>query len=96
MGSEGTKSEFANLLDYTKPDIFCGVESFFYGIKQGENPETDHITSSEIFPPQYNEYRNDRNSDGEGSFFSYTKTMFLWNYLFLEQTVKLAGLKYIS
>ena len=67
-GIRGKKSEFAHLLDYTKPDIVCGVESFLHGVKPGLNPDSDHIKSSEIFPPQYNVYRNDRNVNGGGVF----------------------------
>ena len=56
------------MLQYTKPDIVCGTESWLGGIKPDKSPDTDHIKSSEIFPDYLNIYRNDRNLQGGGVF----------------------------
>ena len=62
------KQELAAAIQYTKPDIVCGTESWLRGIKPGKNPTHDAIKSSEMFPPQYEVYRNDRNIFGGGVF----------------------------
>jgi len=64
----GKSAEFAATLDYIKPDIVCGTESWLKGIQPGKNPTTDTITSSEIFPSNYRVYRNDRGTRGGGVF----------------------------
>ncbi|MCS5550755.1 MAG: reverse transcriptase domain-containing protein [Gammaproteobacteria bacterium] len=62
------RQEFETALHYLKPDIVCATESWLKGIKPGKNPTKDAILSSEIFPPQYNVYRNDRGTIGGGVF----------------------------
>jgi hypothetical protein len=44
------------LLDSIKPDIICGTETWI----------DNSIKDSQIFPPGYNIYRNDRNLNGGG------------------------------
>jgi hypothetical protein len=39
-------------MNYTKPDIFIGTESWLKGVKPGKDPTTDAIKSSEVFPIQ--------------------------------------------
>jgi hypothetical protein len=51
---------FETALHYLKPDIICATESWLKGVKPGVNPTIDAIKSCEIFPPNYNVYRNDR------------------------------------
>ena len=74
-GIRGKTSEFSSIIDYTKPDIVCGVESFLHGVKPGQNPEGSAIRSSEVFPENYNVYRNDRNGDGGGVFILIHKSL---------------------
>ena len=62
------KPEFETALHYLKPDIVCGTESWLKGIKPGKNPRRDTIKSNEIFPHNYNVYRNDRGTLGGGVF----------------------------
>ena len=52
-------SEFAAAVNYIKPDIICGTESWLKGVKPGKNPTKDAIKSSEVFPENYTAYRND-------------------------------------
>jgi hypothetical protein len=51
-------------------------------VKPGVNPTKDAITSSEIFPPNYNVYRNDRGILGGGVFIlvekSITSVVYSW------------------
>ena len=61
-------SEFTAALDYLKPDIVCGTESWLSGYKPGSNPAQNAIKSSEIFPPEYIAFRNDRGTLGGGVF----------------------------
>ena len=61
-------SEFKATLNYTKPDIVIGTESWLKGIKPGQNPSKDAIKSSEIFPENYTSFRNDRGTLGGGVF----------------------------
>ena len=61
-------AELQALLEYTKPDIVCGTESWLYGVKPGITHSKDAIRSSEIFPSEYIAYRNDRLSNGGGVF----------------------------
>ena len=61
-------SELKANIETLQPDIICGTESLLEGIKPGKNPTQNAIKSSEIFPPHYNVYRNDRNRDGGGVF----------------------------
>jgi len=51
-------SEFIASIDYVKPDIVCGTESWL----------SDSIKSSEVFPQDYVAYRKDRQSAGGGVF----------------------------
>ena len=50
-------SEFTAAVNYIKPDIICGIESWLKGEKLGKNPTKDAIKSSEIFPNNYTAYR---------------------------------------
>jgi predicted nucleotide-binding protein (sugar kinase/HSP70/actin superfamily) len=45
-------SELNVIINYTKPDIVIGTESWLKGVKPGRNPITDAIKSSEVFPIQ--------------------------------------------
>ena len=60
--------EFMAACDYLKPDIVGGTDSWLKGIKPKQNPRHDAIKSSEVFPPNYNVYRNDRGTLGGGVF----------------------------
>ena len=60
---------------YLKPDIICATESWLKGVKPGVNPTKDAIKSSEIFPPNYNVYRNDRGTLGGGVFILVEKSI---------------------
>ena len=62
------KSEFKVAVDYIKPDIICGTESWLKGYKPGKTPTSDAIKTSEIFPDNYNVFRNDRGTLGGGVF----------------------------
>lgn len=62
------KSEFAAMLEYLKPDIVCGTESWLFGVKPGGVIDKKAILSSEIIPSNYKPYRNDRSSLGGGVF----------------------------
>lgn len=59
-------TEFKLALNYIKPDIICGTESWLKGIKPGKQPSASAIKNSEIFPSNYTVYRNDRGSRGGG------------------------------
>ena len=48
------KSEFKVAVDYIKPDIICGTESWLKGYKPGKTPTSDAIKTSEIFPDNHN------------------------------------------
>ncbi|XP_063409089.1 uncharacterized protein LOC134692562 [Mytilus trossulus] len=61
-------SEFTAAVNYIKPDIICGTESWLKGVKPGKNPTQDAIKSSEVFPENYVAYRNDRGTLGGGVF----------------------------
>jgi hypothetical protein len=69
------RAEFETALLYLKPDIFCATESWLNGVKPGVNPTKDAIKSSEIFPPNYNVYRNDRGTLGGGVFILVEKSI---------------------
>lgn len=62
------RSELEAALHYLKPDVVCGSESWLKGIKPGKPPTKDAIKNSEIFPPNYHVYRNDRGTLGGGVF----------------------------
>ena len=64
----GKHAEFTAALEYIKPDVVCGTESWLNGVKPGKPPSQDHIKSSEIFPDNYTVYRNDRDRHGGGDF----------------------------
>ena len=64
----GKSSEFLAALNYIKPDIVCGTESWLKGMKPGKPPTPDAIQSSEVFPSHYKAYRNDRGTLGGGVF----------------------------
>ena len=50
------QGQLYNMLDSIKPDIICGTETWI----------DNSIKDSQIFPPGYNIYRNDRNLNGGG------------------------------
>ena len=56
------KSEFIAALDYVKPDLICGTESWLRGIQPGKEPSKSAIKTCEIFPEDYIIHRNDRMS----------------------------------
>lgn len=64
------RAELHTVLSYIKPDLVCGTESWLQGIQPGKPPEPgpNSISSSEIFPEDYNVYRKDRNVNGGGIF----------------------------
>ena len=51
-------------VNYKKPDIICGTESWLKGEKPGKNPMKDAIKSSEILRNNYTAYRNDNGTLG--------------------------------
>jgi hypothetical protein len=61
-------AELAATLDYFKPDLVCGTESWMRGVKSGRPPTQDAMKSSEFFPPNYVALRNDRCTLGGGVF----------------------------
>ena len=61
-------SEFTAAVNYIKPDIICGTESWLKGEKPGKNPTKDAIKYSEILRNNYTAYRNDRETLGGGVF----------------------------
>ena len=48
--------EFLACLNYIKPDIACGTESWLKGMKPGKPTAPDAIGSSEVFPSSYKAY----------------------------------------
>ena len=62
------KSEFAALVNYAKPDIIIGTESWLKGIKPGKPPTESAIKSAVNFPENFKVYRNDRGTLGGGVF----------------------------
>jgi hypothetical protein len=63
-----TKAELTACINYTKPDIICGTESWLKGIQPGKPTRKDAIKSSEVFPKNFKIYRNDRGTIGGGVF----------------------------
>ena len=68
-------SEFKAAVDYVNPDIICGTESWLKGVKPGKSPTNDAIKNSEIFPENYNVFRNDRGTLGVGVFIAVQKNI---------------------
>ncbi|XP_052780575.1 uncharacterized protein LOC128217460 [Mya arenaria] len=64
----GKSSEFQAALNYIRPDIVCGTESWLKGVQPGKAETADSIKSSEVFPQNYNAFRNDRGTLGGGVF----------------------------
>ena len=62
------KSEFKVAVDYMKPDIICGTESWLKRYKPNKTPTSDAIKTSEIFPDNYNVFWNDSDTQGGGVF----------------------------
>ena len=60
------KSEFIAALDYVKPDLICGIESWLRETQPGKEPSKSAIKTCRIFPEDYTINRNDRMSRGEG------------------------------
>ena len=69
------KSEFCASLEYTKPDLICGTESWLKGIKPGKEPSKNAIKNCEVFPDSFNFFRNDRMSRGGGVFIGVKKNL---------------------
>ncbi|WAR18520.1 hypothetical protein MAR_000358 [Mya arenaria] len=44
------KAEFAAALEYIKPDVICGSESWLRGIQSGKDPDRNAIQTAEVFP----------------------------------------------
>ena len=61
-------SEFKAALQYIKPDIICGTESWLRGKKPGKQYNKNAIFNSEIFPDCFTVFRNDRSTRGGGVF----------------------------
>ena len=53
------RSEFIAALDYVKPDLICGTESWLRGIQPGKEPSKNAIKSIEVFPEDYFIHRNE-------------------------------------
>ena len=68
-------AQFIAGLDYVKPDLICGTESWLKGIRPGKEPSKHAIKSSEIFPDDYILYQNDRISGGGGVFTGVKKNL---------------------
>ncbi|WAR06661.1 hypothetical protein MAR_022030 [Mya arenaria] len=49
-GIRSKKAEFAAALEYTKPDVICGSESWLRGIQPGKDPDRNAIQTAEVFP----------------------------------------------
>ena len=62
------KSEFTAALEYVKPDLICGTESWLRGVQPRKEPSKSAIKTCEIFPDSYIIHRNDRMSRGGGVF----------------------------
>lgn len=62
------RAELLTTLQYIKPDIVFGTESWLRGVQPGKPPSTTRIASSEVFPDDYNVFRNDRTTAGGGVF----------------------------
>ena len=62
------QSEFKAVIDYVKPDIVCGTESWLREVNPGKPPRPDHIKTSEVFPENYYVFRNDRSTLAGGVF----------------------------
>ena len=60
------RAEFLTALQYTKPDIVFGTETWLRGLKPGKSTTQNAIGTSELFPKDYNVFRNDRNELGGG------------------------------
>ena len=65
---QSNNSEFQAALNYIKPDVVFGTESWLRGVKPGKPESANAIKSSEVFPSHYNVFRNDRGSLGGGVF----------------------------
>ena len=63
------RSEFQAAVEYLKPDIICGTESWLRGIHPGKDPAKNSIQSSEVFPESLKVHRNDRPSGLGGGVF---------------------------
>ena len=72
------KSEFIAALEYVKPDLICGTESWLSGIQPGKEPSKSAIKTCEIFPEDYIIHRDDRMSRG-GGVFTGVKKQFIAN-----------------
>ena len=69
------KSEFIAALNYVKPDLICGTESWLRGVKPGKEPSKNAIKTSEIFPEDFIIHRNYRMSRGGGVFTGVKKNL---------------------
>ena len=71
----GKKAEFKASLEYIKPDIVCGTESWLNGHCPGKEPKPNAIQNNEIFPDNYRIFRNDRGTLGGGVFIAVNKSI---------------------
>ena len=69
------KAEFQAVVDYTKPDIIIGTESWLEGIKPGKPPSKAAIKNCEVFSDDYQWFRNDRDKKGGGVFIGVHSTV---------------------
>lgn len=51
-------------INYIKPDIICGTESWLKGTQPGKPTSPNAINNAEIFPSSYQAFRNDRDTRG--------------------------------
>ena len=73
------------------PDVICATESGLNGVHPGKTPSVDAVRNSEVFPPNYRAYCNDRGTLGGGVFVLIHKD--LVSSELPEQHVKLLGQK---
>ena len=64
-------------LDYVKPDIICGTESWLKGVKPGKDTCKNAIKNSEVFPSNINVHRNDRSLGIGGGVFTAAQNRFV-------------------
>ena len=67
------KSELEIAIDYSKPDVIIGTESWLRGIKPGQPIGKSAIKNCEVFPDHYQVFRNDRDDRGGGVFIAINK-----------------------
>ena len=73
FGIRTNRSEFLAAVDYIKPYLICGTESWLKGIKPGSDPDKNAIKNCEIFPDHLHVHRNDRTTGIGGGVFNAVK-----------------------